>query len=223
MSSKRLDLLFPVPVASVLLDEFDPSKYIAYCESEVEWKQANPGNSPRAYQSSDLSVLDKFPELKAMLYAEVREYIDEALLCSSTDFVITTSWFTKTDPDGYSEFHRHSNSWVSGCLYFESDKDFGKFTLTSESLTTRSGLMVQPDAWASTNCQVVEYESEEGRLILFPSNTLHRVASHSSDRSRYSLAFNTYPVGRIGYADSQVVVEVKQANYVLEDDSTSGP
>lgn len=218
MSNKRLDLLFPVPVASVLLEEFDSSKYISYCETEVEWRQANPGNSPRAYQSSDLSVLEKFPELKALLYAEVSEYIKEALLCSSTDFVITTSWFTKTDPDGYSEFHRHSNSWISGCLYFENDKDFGKFTVTSDNHVSRSGLMVQPDIWSTTNCQVVEYESEEGRLLLFPSNILHRVATHSSNKPRYSLAFNTFPVGKIGYADSQVVLEVKPTNYVLDND-----
>ena len=41
-------------------------------------------------------------------------------------------------------------------------------------------------------------------IIFFPSDIQHKIAENKTNKDRYSLAFNFYPVGNIGVRDSNV-------------------
>ena len=46
--------------------------------------------------------------------------------------------------------------------------------------------------------------TENSALILFPSNLMHSIEKNLSDKVRYSIAFNTLPLGEIGTGDSKI-------------------
>jgi hypothetical protein len=46
--------------------------------------------------------------------------------------------------------------------------------------------------------------TENSILILFPSDLKHSIEKNLSDKTRYSIAFNTLPLGEIGDADSKI-------------------
>ena len=41
-------------------------------------------------------------------------------------------------------------------------------------------------------------------IILFPSNLRHSIEKNLSNKIRYSIAFNTLPLGEIGTGDSKI-------------------
>ena len=43
---------------------------------------------------------------------------------------------------------------------------------------------------------------EEKKIILFPSYLEHSIVEHKEETTRYSLAFNIFPVGKYGVGDS---------------------
>lgn len=168
----------------------------------------------RNWQSKSLSVLDDLPDLKERIRTEVEEYKNKILGCNSTPFTFTTSWWTKTDPGGSCEWHEHRNSWISGVLYINGGPKWGPFAIHAP-LDYRPAILVSPDEFNEYNTQVYEIEPVPGRLILFQSNLRHRIFWHHGDSARYSLAFNTYPVGLFGNRDSVVSVTVDDVSLEL--------
>ena len=50
------------------------------------------------------------------------------------------------------------------------------------------------------------FQVTAGKLMLFPSNLMHRVEENKSNRDRYSLAFNLFCKGRFGHKEGQLVL-----------------
>ena len=50
------------------------------------------------------------------------------------------------------------------------------------------------------------YEVNPGKLVVFPSNLMHRVEENKSDENRYSLAFNLFCKGNLGHNESQLTL-----------------
>jgi uncharacterized protein (TIGR02466 family) len=211
---RRLDSLFAVPIAVVELDDLDCQSIIAKAEETVEWRPTTPGPRSLCLQSKNLSVLSDFPELRETLLSETRIYADQVLRSPSAGFALTTSWFTKTLPTGSTELHRHRNSWISGCLYFDGGPDHGRFAVYGQN-PAMEGIMVRPDEYNESNAVCYEYDTAPGKLILFPSNLQHKITLHNTMTPRYSLAFNTYPTGLIGFGDSCVSITVDDVELEL--------
>ena len=45
-----------------------------------------------------------------------------------------------------------------------------------------------------------------GKLVIFPSNLMHRVKENKSDKNRFSLAFNLYCRGNFGHKEGQLTL-----------------
>ena len=76
-----------------------------------------------AYTSSDVRLLKKYPRIERILLNKFKRVAKENFYYKN-DFVISTSWMSKTDPGGYSQMHMHKNSFYSGVYYFnEYDND----------------------------------------------------------------------------------------------------
>ena len=50
------------------------------------------------------------------------------------------------------------------------------------------------------------FEVNPGKLVLFPSNLMHRVEENKSNANRYSLAFNLYCRGNFGHKEGQLTL-----------------
>jgi hypothetical protein len=48
------------------------------------------------------------------------------------------------------------------------------------------------------------FETENKMIIFFPSDIHHKIAENKTNKDRYSVAFNFYPIGNIGVGDSNV-------------------
>lgn len=156
--------------------------------------------SKGSLMSEDIHVLESknLKSLKKMLEQEIKNYTN-SFLNYENDFQITTSWFTNTKKDGYSEFHYHSNAMFSGCFYVKADPKTDKICFSNFNSPT---WLLKPKEYNIYNGGEMNFEVYPGFLILFPAEMYHRVKINVNDDERISLAFNVIPVGKFGYKDS---------------------
>ena len=147
-------------------------------------------------------ILDQFQDEKIALLRAFHEVNTEKLKYLNTEFKISTSWISKTPPGGFSNFHTHANSFMSGILYFdEYDDNSGPLELASFNFPENSFQLV-PTEFNEYNSQEYTIYPSKNLLILFPSYLYHRIGTNNSSETRYSLAFNIVPSGTIGMHDS---------------------
>jgi|TARA_R110000787_G_scaffold34615_1_gene89455 uncharacterized protein (TIGR02466 family) len=137
---------------------------------------------------------DKFKFLKDIILKEFYSYAYDEMKYINK-FEITTSWFTQVDKNESSQFHNHSNCFISGVLYLQTlpncgDIVFQDFNNTRFALQTYENNILNSKQWM--------YTPNEGLILFFPSEVYHKVEENKSKHTRYSLAFNIIPVGLIG-------------------------
>ena len=111
--------------------------------------------------------------------------------------------FTKIEKEGYCNFHSHRHCLYSGIYYFDNN-----YSEKSAKICFRSSLNQFSDYWIkSKNDDIISASKwcitpETKKLILFPSYLEHAILKHNEDTTRYSLAFNLFPIGEYGDGDS---------------------
>ena len=101
----------------------------------------------------------------------------------------------------YKRQHRHC--LYSGIYYFDNN-----YSEKSAKICFRSRLNQFSDYWIkSKNDDIISASKwcvtpETKKLILFPSYLEHAILKHNEDTTRYSLAFNLFPIGEYGDGDS---------------------
>jgi len=166
-------------------------------------------SSDYSERSLNLTVLKDFPKLELNLLEKFLQFNDQYLKHSS-DFKITTSWITKTGKNQQSTIHSHKNSFYSGVLYFDDTinmNETGKLELIN--MDTSEIFPGYLKEFNDYNSSIWSIFPQKNLIILFPSNTFHKISLHKSTIPRYSLAFNIFPVGDIGLSDSSLNIELK--------------
>ena len=154
-----------------------------------------------AYTSSDVRLLKKYPRIERILLNKFKRVAKENFYYKN-DFVISTSWMSKTDPGGYSQMHMHKNSFYSGVYYFnEYDNDSSALEFETP-LTAYADFQLIPTEFNMMNSNSWKIWPEKNLLVLFPSYLRHGVLHNKSNETRYSLAFNVVPIGKYGEGDS---------------------
>ena len=91
----------------------------------------------------------------------------------------------------------------SGIYYFDNNytKDSAKLCFRSRTgqfsdycIKSKNNDLVSSNNWL--------IPPEEKKIILFPSYLEHSIVEHKEETTRYSLAFNIFPVGEYGVGDS---------------------
>jgi len=192
--------IFPQAVLGISKININSNETLKYLE-KVEFKiteQTKEGNALCSI-SKNYDILEKLIDLKKEISLKVKHYLDN-IMQFKTNFQFTTSWAIKTVPNGYSQKHTHSNSFLSGVYYPKGNKNFNiKF-------------FKKPVFWnferIENNLLNMEWCDfniiEDNTLILFPSDLEHSVEKNLSNKNRYSLAFNILPLGEIGSSDSKI-------------------
>jgi len=163
--------------------------------------------SQASSMTENCHVLDN-PDLKFLhkkLESEIKTHCN-LFLQYKDKFKITTSWFTRTKKDGYSDFHNHSNAMFSGVFYIQSNKETDKIAFSDFKTSTWLLEFKEQNIYNSQKLLVSTYP---GLLLMFPSHVFHRIEPNSQSKERISMAFNIVPTGTIGYNDSSLTLKCK--------------
>ena len=147
--------------------------------------------------------------------ASIRKAVDAALATYAREVMgveqrleVTQSWALMNPPGAGMHAHTHSNSLVSGSLYYAPMPDPpGNMIFERATGYRQIELGVGEGRTNIYNAPRNAVVPKHGDLVLFSSSILHFVEENRSRENRYSIAFNTFPRGTIG--DFRDVSELK--------------
>jgi len=185
--------IFPTPIYISKLNKFT-KKELNYVDKLSLNINKNMGNvsSKNSYVLND----KPFNNIKKQLLNHITKYFDEVI--STSDKIvpyITQSWLNYTKENEYHHSHAHPNSFVSGVLYINANKENDKIVFEKNKyqgidLTKKDFNLYNSDSWF--------FPVHTGDLIMFPSDTQHKVEYKRGNNIRTSIAFNIYIKGIVG-------------------------
>lgn len=187
-----IENLFPKPIGRINIKEKLNNKDVKYL-TELEQRQ----------NVSNTSSTDKYILNQKRLF-KLKESIEENLNDFFTKIInpkndvrlkITQSWVNWTKPGQYHHRHSHQNSFFSGCLYLAADEDKDKIVFFRNIYQP---LNFPTKEWNLYNSESWWIPTGTGDLIFFPSNLAHMVQPVEGNKTRISVAFNSFPTGYIG-------------------------
>ena len=189
------------------------SSYVTVIKLDEDIKELKTSNekfrnSEWGSSSSSINkrVLEKYPKTKKILLDKFKKVALEDYKYEN-DFIITTSWFTKTLKDQSSLMHIHKNSFYSGVYYFDDYTDKSAPIIFHSPLHQFYDFDIVPSNWNIQNSSIWKIKPQKNLLLIFPSYLQHSIEKSIEDTTRYSLAFNIIPVGEYGLGDSMVNTE----------------
>lgn len=196
--------VFPSVISAVKIDT-ELADFWKTAES-LDFFRSDADDTHLVYSSRNMKILDSSIDLKIKLLDYFYEFKNKILKLETTDFDITTSWITKTEPGGFCQYHCHRNSYYSGVLYNSKTNslDSGNLLFTDSGVKEETILVNEPTEWNILNSRRIIIEPDENLLVFFPSAIRHRISKYTGNENRYSLAFNLFPIGKIGNGDSSV-------------------
>ncbi len=186
--------LFPTPVGHFSLPR-------SFTESELSFIKEQPQVTNQGNTNSENNKVFGSAELKD-LYDWVdtctREYFQSVHKPNSDiDIYITQSWLNYTKQGQFHHKHSHSCSFISGCLYIQTDDETDKIYFYRDE--KHELLQIPPTDYNTWNSTSWWLPVKTGELILFPSHLTHMVAEKEAPGERISLAFNTFLKGHFGH------------------------
>ena len=112
------------------------------------------------------------------------------------DIEITGMWGNILKPGETHPPHTHSNNFLSGVFYLESDAETG--IIFSDPRPAADVLVPRKKTKTNENSNLLSYISKQNRLIIFPSWLVHWVPINKSKRNRISISFNIQIKGQVG-------------------------
>ncbi len=150
--------------------------------------------------SENLYIFEE-PELKSIKEAvqEVLDIFAAEVLGIRQKLYVTQSWSLINPPNVGMHSHTHSNSVVSGSLYY-TDMPEPVAGMIFERHRTYQQIELFPEQgkvniYNTTKNLILPQKND---LIIFSSSLQHLVQVNMSSQPRYSLAFNTFIKGKLG-------------------------
>ena len=178
-------------------------KVISSIKTFKSYQNTPHSKSNLTYASKDKKVLDKLPKLKTKLYSKFVDF-KKNIMGYKNDFKITTSWISKTDKKQQSMYHNHKNSMYSGVYYPIVDEDSAPLLFHQDDNVSFN---LETIANNINNSSEIKVAPQSDTVIFFPSDLYHCIGEHLSNKTRYCIAFNLFPIGKLGDADSYVEVQ----------------
>ena len=150
--------------------------------------------------SENLYIFEE-PELLS-----VKQAVQEALDTYARDVMgiphklyVTQSWSLINPPDVGMHGHSHSNSLISGSLYY-TDMPEPVAGMIFDRHRSYQQLELNPSREKQNiyNTPLNIIKPKKGEVILFSSGLQHFVEPNTSSEPRYSIAFNTFIKGKLG-------------------------
>ena len=203
ISPQEVDTIFGTPIGFVKIEQ--NTDILQSTNNNFEWIDNKSVSWKPSQVSKNMRILESFPEIKKILLDHFISFSD-GVLGVNCNFEITTSWLTKCEKGEESTLHLHGNSFWSGIYYYGENYCESSPIEFENPLVNHIrdyGFYVIPEKATQYNKLVERVLPTKNMLIMFPSYLKHRIGTHTSDISRYSLAFNIVPIGHYGGGDSQ--------------------
>ncbi|HEX3755535.1 MAG TPA: putative 2OG-Fe(II) oxygenase [Rhizomicrobium sp.] len=150
--------------------------------------------------SENLYIFEE-PELKSIKDA-VQEALDiyaQDVMCIPQSLYVTQSWSLSNSPNVGMHGHSHSNSVLSGSLYYcELPSPLAGMVFTRHVTYQQIDLLPERDKRNIYNSPINRIIPKQNDLILFSSRLTHMVEPNPSNRPRHAIAFNTFVKGKLG-------------------------
>jgi len=196
--------LFGVYIGSTKLKSLDIPNSINYVKS-IEHQSAQGGDHGQV-SVSQMILDDPFfknvkEEIEQLAAEYVRKYGHEV-----DQIHVASSWGNILSNDEPIHPHSHANSYISGSFYLTTGSPIHFHNpLTTEDLFTFS-----PNVVFNSNNKLtwrtVYIQPEPGQVLFFPSKLQHHVENNNNNY-RYSIAFNTLPVGNFGHITKHINIK----------------
>lgn len=189
-TNKILDL-FPTPL---YINNYNKTLNPAYEDFLLKASRvSNMGNT----RSENGYILDipLFSDIKDFARQCINEYVQTMYGNINLDIYITQSWANYTEPNQFHHKHIHPNSFLSGVFYVSAIKGVDMIRFHKDKLNFFDIRSAERNNY---NSQDVAILIETGDLVLFPSHFTHDVPVTTSNKTRISIAFNTFIRGYLG-------------------------
>jgi uncharacterized protein (TIGR02466 family) len=185
--------IFPVAVGATSIGKI--SDRVKTFVSELEYR---PSVFNQTSKNTNILDAPEMAELKPKVEEAIASYFKQTVnTTEDCGLRITQSWAAKTENDQGHHIHNHPNSIFSGVFYVNvSEGDEIRFHKHHRYSN------LTPESYAETNeynATYYNFGAHEGVLYIFPSELTHEVLNRSGkDKTRISVAFNTFYTGTIG-------------------------
>lgn len=201
-SGYEVHAIFPVAVYTKenIVDPEKMEPILEYIKTTSIGK--SPKNSAYGEKSENTYILDQpvLASLKEVITDNVSEYANKVLGLAG-GFAITQSWLSIKNPGQEHVTHSHANSIISGVFYFGNDVGVEGLTFSKNAYVSPTWMMdplLNPNITNQFAFTEITLKVENYMICLFPSYLAHRVSTNTTDKPRYSIAFNAVPQYGLG-------------------------
>lgn len=185
--------LFPIPIGICKLPRL-------LTEDEINFVlEQETTNNDSNISSKDNRILNhpRLNDIKTFCQESTDKFYKDIYAPKLDNWLtITQSWANYTHPGQFHHRHNHPNSFISGVMYIQANKNTDKIIFYNPEYEQLRQLT---DEYNIYNSESWFFEVESGMLILFPSKLWHMVPTvDSMSNLRVSVAFNTFPLGILG-------------------------
>lgn len=193
---------FPEPIykGEMVLSESELS-YFGNARKKGDYRNVY-GNST----SNNSFVLNE-PELvefKERVQKHLDYYLSNVIGATGVSLQVTQSWLNFNDYASAHHTHTHVNSIVSGVIYLTPNPAPLVVYRKHDYFPIRPMITIMTEY----NNPMKVIEVKQGDIVLFPSQTPHGVERNQTNRTRTSLAFNTFYKGVLGSEKNLTYLEI---------------
>ncbi|MDT8399201.1 MAG: TIGR02466 family protein [Pseudomonadales bacterium] len=186
--------LFPKTIGIVQLQTLTPDLILRGIEHIERSSKVELGVNGSYTSDQQLLEQELFREIKQEICTLCKTYA-EGYSHIVQEIGICNSWGNVVDHGQCIPAHKHNNSYISGSFYLT---DGSTLAITNSDFNELFGFMPQVKSGNYRSREVYCIDPEPGMLIMFPSALYHSVSKSRSYNKRYSIAFNTIPLGPTG-------------------------
>jgi uncharacterized protein (TIGR02466 family) len=197
--SKKIHSEFWFPQQIIICQDLEykklKNKFVDYCKKkQKEDPNGRNYSNSLGWQSNDISS----EEIANSWVCEyLKENVEQSLhtqfnMKDGTNFSIDNFWINISHKYASNDYHIHNNCDYSGCLYIQSDSNSGAIKLNPNINNNTDWMNFLKDEYKNMYHihPSVEFNPQEGVILLFPSYLMHKVNNNFSNKERISIAFN---------------------------------
>lgn len=158
---------------------------------------------------SETMQLFEEPEMKSIKDAvqDVLDIYAREVMCIPQRLYVTQSWSLMNMPNVGMHGHSHSNSVMSGSLYYcPVPQPPAKMIFTRHITYNQIDLPPEREARNVYNTPINWVTPAQNEVILFSSRLTHMVETNLSDQPRHAIAFNTFVKGKVGGRTTELIL-----------------
>lgn len=126
--------------------------------------------------------------LKKYIELHVKNYLKLIQSAHPVPIALRHSWFNMTSKGQKQDWHQHQDSFISGCYYFQTTGNDGKFSIMNPCPWMQQEVFPM----GGVSEKYAEITPAVGKILLFPGWLQHCVEENTTDDTRISISWNFY-------------------------------